>query len=156
MRRAGFRKRQRISRAGPGRVQRDAPDDPVVRVIAIGDVRVEGQDHVGLRGPDLAHELLAQLEAFDELGVRVAEKDHALDAEHVRGQLLLPLADSSDFRARLACVARALVTRGRKHEVDRGAVARHQQHSARAVELDVIGMRDDAERALDAPDPPGR
>src|SRR5450759_5350952 len=66
-----FGKGEGIARARPRRVQRYAPDHAMVGVKAIRHVGVEREKHVGLRSSDLPHQLLAQLEAFNELGVRV-------------------------------------------------------------------------------------
>ena len=109
MRRPGLRKGEGISGARPGCVQGDAPDDAVVRVEPIRDVGVEGQENVGLGGPDLAHELLAQLEVFDELRIGVAKERDPFHPQYVRCHLLLALANARHLGAGLRRVARAFV-----------------------------------------------
>src|ERR1700682_4182359 len=150
VRRAGLGKRQRIACAGPRGVEGDAPDDPMVGMKSVRHVGIEREQNIGFRGADLAHELLAQVEAFDHLRVRVAQKCNAFDAQHFRVHLLLSLANARHLRARLARVARSLVARGSQHEVDDSAVASHQQDGAGAVVLDVIRVGDYAQRSLDA------
>src|SRR5260370_30644059 len=59
MRLAGLRKSQRVARARIGRIKRHTADDAVVRMVAIGDVGIESDQHVRLRRADLAHEFLA-------------------------------------------------------------------------------------------------
>src|ERR1700686_1282466 len=121
----------------------------MVGMEAVRDVRVEGQHHVGLRRAYLAHELLAKLKALDKLGVGMAEKRDALDPEELGGDLLLPLAHARDLGPRRPGVASPFIARGRDDEIHDSAAPRHQEHGARAVELDVIWMRDDAQRPLD-------
>src|SRR6267143_222017 len=80
----------------------------------------------------------------------MAKKLDALDTHHLSGHFLLALANARDLRAGSGRVARAFVTRGRDDEIDDGAVAGHQQNRPRAVELDVVRVRDDAQGPLDA------
>src|ERR1700693_6401009 len=94
VRRPGLRERQRVARARPRRIQRDASDYTVVGMKAVWDVGVESEDDIGFRGSDLAHELFSQLEVFDQLGVGVAQESDPLDSKHVRGQLLLALPNA--------------------------------------------------------------
>src|ERR1700694_1333447 len=148
---AGLGKGQWIPCAGPRRVERHAPDDPMVGMKSVGDIGIERQQYIGLRGPDLADEFLTQLEAFDQLGIRVAQKGDSFHAQHVRGHLLLALADSRPVRARLGRVARALVSGCGEHEIDDRAMAGHEKNGAGTVVLDVVRVRDDAQRAPDAP-----
>src|ERR1700693_5257295 len=50
VRRPGLRERQRVARARPRRIQRDASDYTVVGMKAVWDVGVEGEDDIGFRG----------------------------------------------------------------------------------------------------------
>jgi len=121
----------------------------MVGMKAIRDIRVKCQKHVGFRGSNLGDELVAQLETFDQLGVRVTQKHDTLDSQHISGKLLLALANLRHLGSRLGRVARALVARGRQDEIDDHSTAGHHQHDAGAIELDVVRVRDDAERPPD-------
>jgi len=111
---------------------------------AIGDIRVEGQQHIRFCDADLGHEFFAKLQALDQLSIRVPQKRDSLGAQHVGGQLLLALANLRHLGSGFRRVARALVPRRRQDEVDDDPMPRHHQDHAGAVELDVVGMRDDA------------
>src|SRR5882672_7949019 len=109
VRRTGLWKREWVARAGPGGVECDATDHAVIRMKAIGNVRVEREEDIRFRGADLAHKLFAQVEVLDQLRIGVAKKLDALDAQNVRGHLLLALANARYFGAGPGGVARAFV-----------------------------------------------
>src|SRR5260370_4328228 len=106
---AGFRESQRVARAGIGRIQRDPADDAVVGVVAIGHVGIERDQDVRFRRPDLAHELLAQLEAFHDLAVAVAEACNTFHSPHIRGRFLLALPEARHLRPGFARGPGALI-----------------------------------------------
>src|SRR6266550_8367672 len=99
MRRTGLRKCERIASAGPRGVECDATDDTVIRMKAVRNVGVECEENIRLRRANLAHELLAQLQALNQLGIGMAEKLDALDAQHLSGHFLLTFANARNLRA---------------------------------------------------------
>src|SRR5260370_3647760 len=62
--RPGLRIRERIAAARPGRIERDPPHDPRIRLKPIPNLTGKRQDDVGLRPTDLPHQILTQFEAY--------------------------------------------------------------------------------------------
>src|SRR6185437_2348541 len=93
----------------PAGVEGHAADHPVVRMEAVGNVRVEGQHQVRTGLADLPDELLPELERFHELCVGMAKKRDTADPEQGRRGLCLSLTDPSHFGARFRLIAGALV-----------------------------------------------
>ena len=98
MRLSGLRVCEWVARARPRGIEGDTAHDTMIRVIAITDIGVEGEEDVGLGGADLAHELLPQLQALDQLGVWMAQEGDAFHTHHIRSRLLLALAKSRHLR----------------------------------------------------------
>src|SRR5690349_3213713 len=109
VRRTFLRERERIPRARPRRIQRNAPDDAVVGVVLVASERIERQQHIGPRGSYLSYEFAAQVEVVRELRVGMAQERDTLHAEHVRGRLLLLLSFSPELVTGQVRITRALV-----------------------------------------------
>ena len=87
-----IRKGQRITCARPCRVERDSPDDPMVGMKSVRHVGIEREKNIRLRCPDLAHELLSQVEAFHRIAVVTGLVMTKLDGT-ARGGILVALAE---------------------------------------------------------------
>src|SRR2546427_4263805 len=96
---SGLRKREWVACARPGGVEGDAPDDSMVRMKAVRNIGIECEENVRPGSPDLAHELFAEVECFGKLRIRMAQKVDSLDSEHLRGELLLALANQRHLGA---------------------------------------------------------
>src|SRR5260370_1646099 len=81
----------------------------------------------------------------------MAQEGNAFHANHICGCLLLALAKPRHLRPRPGDITRPFVSGGGDDEVDDHSASRHLQDGAAAIELDVAGVRDDAECAFDAP-----
>ena len=77
---------------------------------AVRHVGVERHENVRLRDADLAHELLTQLEALDQLGIGVAKKGDTCHTQHIGCELLLAFTSPRHLRAGRTRVAGTFVS----------------------------------------------
>jgi hypothetical protein len=81
----------------------------------------------------------------------MAKERNPFSPEDTSRLLLLPLARFGHLRCRSPRVVRALVAGCGENQIHDHSSARHLQHSATAVKLDVVRVGDDAKSSLDAP-----